>query len=165
MTNYKSKKYFAITISPPPYNGNEYFKEYEDRKSFKRYLKQCSKHYLFISEWDNNDRLHYHGIIRIDDKYKWYHSSKRKFKIIGFTKIKLIKNFTEHLRWLCYMKKDCWINESTSDSESDSRSRSDKVLRCSEGEKRSRSTFWGAMKPKWRLNVPSGHKVSNIKTI
>ncbi len=110
MTTYSNKNYFAITISPPPYGGNSYFKYIGDQKYFQKILQKCSKHYLFIPEFDNVDRLHYHGIIRVDNKYTWYRASKRKFNNVGFVNIKLIKNFKEHLRWLLYIKKDWGLN-------------------------------------------------------
>ncbi len=113
MTNYSKRNWYAITISPPPYGGNQYYKEFEDYKYFKKILKRTSEHSVFFTEWDNLDRMHYHGLIRIDNKIKWYRCSRRKFSNVGFVNIKLIKNFTEHLRWLNYIKKDQWLNLSS----------------------------------------------------
>ncbi len=110
MPNYASAKWFAITISPPPYYGNQFYKQEEDQKYFKRILKRASKHYLILPEFDKYDRLHYHGLIRVDNKYTWYKSSMNKFKNVGFVKIERLTSFRRHLGWLMYMKKEWFIN-------------------------------------------------------
>ncbi len=108
---YRLKQWFAITISPPPYAGNQFYKMFEDQKYFKLILKRASNHYIFWPEFDKMDRLHYHGIIRIDNQYSWYKSARRKFSNVGYTHIKKLHNFTEHLRWLMYCTKEWFKNK------------------------------------------------------
>ncbi len=110
MPNYNCANWFAITISPPPYYGNQFYKNEEDQKYFKRILKRASNHYLILPEWDVSDRLHYHGIIRVDNQYTWYKSSRSKFRNVGFVKLERITSFKRHLGWLMYMKKEWYIN-------------------------------------------------------
>ncbi len=107
---YPLRNWFAVTISPPLYLGNQKYKYREDMKYIRKIMKHTSKHYLFVPEFDAMDRLHYHGTVRVDDKVKWYKSTKRKFNNIGFSKIKLINDFYSHLRWNLYIHKDWWLN-------------------------------------------------------
>ncbi len=107
---YSKRDWVTITISPPPYSGNNLFKFHTDLNYFRKVLRHTSKHFILVPEFDKMDRLHYHGVIRIDDKIKWYKSSKRKLELCGHTKIKLLTSFEDHLGWLLYIHKDWDIN-------------------------------------------------------
>ncbi len=109
---YLNNNWYAVTISPRPYIGNQVFKYRDDSKYIKKNVcKNMSKHYIFYPEFDKADRLHYHGIIRIDDKCKWYKQRRRRMQTLGFMNLSKIKSFTEHLRYLLYCKKDWHINQ------------------------------------------------------
>lgn len=53
-----------------------------------------------------NSRLHYHGIIEIDDLIKFHKTKYRIDKHIGFVKIDKLNTFIDKLKWLYYCKKD-----------------------------------------------------------
>jgi len=158
MPNYKDKAWFAVTISPQPFTGNTYYKYVNDLIYLKQIFKRSSMHYVFWPEFDKSDRLHYHGVVRVDNKHEWYKSTKRKLRIIGFTKIDLLKSFKDHLRWILYCKKDWGINgphfRRVVDQWRTSRAQRREQI-CGSKEKRQRPTknLRGSMKPKWRMNV------------
>ncbi len=104
------RNFLAITISPKITNGSVFYKYDQDAHWLQRSLRRCSKHFTIWPEFDKNDRLHYHGIIRIDDKTKWYKSTRRKMQLMGFCKFDHLKDFTNYLTWLQYCKKDYYKN-------------------------------------------------------
>lgn len=98
-------KYF-ITISPP-YRAERPQSLYEqDRYIICKYLNQCSKYYCLYPEFSKDSRLHYHGIIRLDDPIKWYKNKHVIDKVLGWTKLIEIKSFKEHIRSLIYSQKN-----------------------------------------------------------
>ncbi len=105
--NYNFKKLYSITISPPPVTHRHLIRYKAHRKIFRKYIKKCSYHWMLIPEFDVNERLHYHGVIRIDKLQNWYKKVRPKLEQIGFISCKRINSFTNHLRWLCYCYKDC----------------------------------------------------------
>lgn len=101
-------KYF-ITISPQ-YRALAPVMLYEqDIYDIRRLLNPCSKYYILYPEFDVNSRLHYHGIIRLDDPIKWHKTKHIMDKTIGFTNIKPIKDHKGHLTVLTYSMKN-WAN-------------------------------------------------------
>lgn len=96
---------FAITISPR-YRTLDPVRLYDmDMHGIRRYLNQCSHHYILYPEFDSTSRIHYHGVVQIDDIIKW-HKIKYKFDGIGFTKVDRFKTFKDHLTYLLYCQKD-----------------------------------------------------------
>ncbi len=102
--NYNFKKYYSITISPPA--RNRHLERYRaHRKIFRKYIKKCSNLWMLCPEFDVNERLHYHGVIRIDKLPNWYKKVRPKIETLGYIDCKRIKTFKSHLRWLCYCYK------------------------------------------------------------
>lgn len=102
-----SHKYF-ITVSPPYDKSNStnsaLHKYYTQR--IQLHFNKFSKHYMFYPEYSENSRLHYHGIVKIDDLCKFHHIRKQMTKELGIIDIQLIKSFEEHLRSLTYSMKN-----------------------------------------------------------
>lgn len=69
-----------------------------------RELNKFSRHYCLYPEFDDNQRLHYHGIVRVHDKIKMY-KIKHKLDMIGWTKIVKPDDFINKLRYLIYCQK------------------------------------------------------------
>lgn len=107
MALYKNQNFYAITISPPPRPGCDIDLYKSDKYLLCKLIKRCSKHFSLWPEFSPyNDRLHYHGIIRIDDFIKWYRYSKPMIKRLGFIKIDKIKTFKDHLKFIIYSTKE-----------------------------------------------------------
>lgn len=98
---------FAITVSPPHRKVKPEWLYNEDKCILTRELNKVSRHYILYPEFDINSRLHYHGLIKIHDMTKWHkqvhHVLQRQ---IGFIKIDQIKSAVDHLRYLCYCRKN-----------------------------------------------------------
>jgi len=110
---YKSWKIYSLTISPAPRLG-DYKKLYlQDSFLIKKILhKSCNA--TIYPEIDDNYRLHYHGVIRVKNSYIF---NRRSYYLLqaqmGFCKLKLIKTYYDHLRWILYMSKDWRRNKHT----------------------------------------------------
>lgn len=109
--NYK----FAITISPPPRlaytkNKNQYKNLYMDDKLFIKNIMSYIKvpTYLLYPEFDDKQRLHYHGIINMNYTQYVRYMKWAQFKIpkLGFTMLKPIKTLNDNLEWIVYMSKN-----------------------------------------------------------
>lgn len=97
---------YAITISPLPRNYTSPIKlYYGDIYRIQRQLNKFSKHYCLYPELDINNRLHYHGIIHIDDMIKFRHIKHIMDKELGFIKIDKFKTFKDKLKYLIYSMK------------------------------------------------------------
>lgn len=72
-----------------------------------KYLANCCNKLYIYPELNQNGRIHYHGVLYITDKVKWYKSVLPKFKYTGFVMIKTEIN--EH--WDEYIKKDSAMME------------------------------------------------------
>ncbi len=105
----KINNYYLLTISPPYYVGNLLYK-YSDDFFYLKFLKRSCDRYLIYPEHDDNDRLHYHGIIHIKDHYKWYKSTKRKLSVMGHIKVQKLKLFSDLLKASLYCSKDWSLN-------------------------------------------------------
>lgn len=102
---------FAITISPPLYRLDSLKLHKIYTYDITKILNRFSKHYMLYPEFTHDARLHYHGIIRVDDKIKYYRT-KHKLDRIGFTKLDPFKTFKDKLRYLIYsLKNYCEIKE------------------------------------------------------
>lgn len=97
---------YFITISPPYRALAPSILYQQDTYMIYQYLNKCSDHYIIYPEFSSSSRLHYHGIIRINDLIKWHRQKALFDKAVGLTKIILIQNNKEHLRSLIYSMKE-----------------------------------------------------------
>lgn len=65
-------------------------------------LRLCCDEYYMFPEFNLNGNLHWHGVINITDKVKWYKKVLPTFKHMGFVCIK--QNVNKD--WLLYITKD-----------------------------------------------------------
>lgn len=105
----------AITISPPHRSDNIAFSDpnlmtyLEDRSYIRQILNYNRiRRYIIYPEFDDKGRLHYHGTITLDhNQYVRFHKHAiHKFRRLGFTDIKSLKEFDDKLRWSYYIKKN-----------------------------------------------------------
>lgn len=106
MADYYKNRLYAITISPPHkprINPLVLHDEYTQR--LHRLFNKFSKHYALYPEFaDGSNRLHYHGVFKIDDMIK-YTRTKHEIDKIGFVKAERFRSATDHLRYLVYSQK------------------------------------------------------------
>lgn len=81
----------------------------EDTIYIRRQLNKFSNLYIIYPEFDNTERLHYHGIITITDNVK-FHKTNYLLGKLGFTKWIKIKSNKENLRSTIYSMKDWALN-------------------------------------------------------
>lgn len=96
---------YAITVSPSLRAIRPEILYQDDVHNLRRLLNQCSHHFILYPEFDSTSRLHYHGVVQIDDLIK-LHRIKYKFDRIGFTKVTRFKTFRDHLTYLLYCQKE-----------------------------------------------------------
>lgn len=105
----------AITISPP--NRTKYIHhvnplrlQYDEDKDQIKSILSYNKIYKYIiyPELDEKGRLHYHGIIDLDNtRYIRFHKHAiHKLRQLGFVDITIIKQFINNLRQCIYMSKE-----------------------------------------------------------
>lgn len=99
------RDFWALTISPPMRTGKPTYHYVSDRNIMTHYLNTYSDHYIMYPEFTNDGRLHYHGIVYIKDKYKFYHT-KHYMEHIGFSMWKPLKTHKDHMTWLIYCLKE-----------------------------------------------------------
>lgn len=105
-------QYYSITISPPPMcKLKPQFEHGTYETTIRQILNKFSKQYIVYPEFDKKDRLHYHGVFRMDDKIAYLKNKYLLFKQIGFTKCDKIEDFENKLRWLIYISKDWGQNK------------------------------------------------------
>lgn len=97
---------FAITISPPPRRMSPKYAYNEDKYVLERWLNSFSRHWILYPEFSKESRLHYHGIVRMDDKIKFHKTKYRIDKTVGFVKVEELKKVIDHFRWLIYCQKE-----------------------------------------------------------
>lgn len=106
------KKFYALTLSPPYSTRSIKYDYYQYLSQLKRSLNLVSQHYIIFPEISAQGRLHYHGVVRLDDPIKWFRQSKRRLeRNIGFMKFDPIKSHLDHLRWLVYINKHWYITK------------------------------------------------------
>lgn len=103
--DYRKFWFYAFTISPRLYNGNQKFAYEVQSFKIRILLKFISRHFCLYPEFDDKGRLHYHGIVRVYDKVK-LHKTKHKFdREVGFLKYERLMTFKDHLTYLVYCRK------------------------------------------------------------
>lgn len=100
----------AFTISPPDrvtrYNHIRAI-YLDDKRFLNNKLRQCCSKYILYPELDIKGRLHYHGMICINDPIKWRKSVYDTIRYnLGYCHVKKLNNFKEILRWLMYCQKE-----------------------------------------------------------
>lgn len=66
-----------------------------------------STEYLLVPEWrTNTGEIHYHGIILVKDKVKWFKETLPALKSLGFEKI---KNIDWIEKWIDYIVKEAEV--------------------------------------------------------
>ncbi len=99
-------KLYSITISPPASIIDPLILYDNHIKIIRRWLNSFSEYYEIVPEFDDNIRLHYHGVVNIKDEVKFYKTKYRIQRQIGFIKIKRLVLFIDHLRWSIYIHKN-----------------------------------------------------------
>lgn len=100
-------RFFGITISPPPRPQlSPKFAYGDDKYRLERWLNSFSGHWILYPEFSRDSRLHYHGVVRVDDKIKLHKTKFRICRQIGFVKLDYLKTKVDHLRWLIYCQKE-----------------------------------------------------------
>ena len=99
--NLNLEQCIAFTWSPKKIPVIDTFLQYCATISLIRNLDKCAK-YRMYPELNKNGNIHYHGIIHVTDKVKWYKSVLPQFKYNGFV---LIKSHPDQ-GWLDYINKD-----------------------------------------------------------
>ena len=93
----------AITISPPARQGRCLrFRLQDYWDSIDVVLRRMCKSYILYPEFDDNGRLHFHGMVGDFDKCKYF-CWKYKLDRIGFT---CVKPITNSLVWMLYCQKN-----------------------------------------------------------
>lgn len=102
----KLNSWYALTISPPDRCDKSPKTLYRlDRDEIMYYTCKFSNEFIFYPEFSSSGRLHYHAIVHVSDKYKFYHT-KHLLNHLGFCMWKPLNNFIDKLNWLQYCKKD-----------------------------------------------------------
>lgn len=104
--DYRTAKFYSITISPPIYRGDQTYIYNQHVYEIRKLLNKFSNYYMLVPEFSLDARLHYHGVILIKDFIKYGKLKHKLDREIGWTKIEKILSFKSHLRWLQYCKKD-----------------------------------------------------------
>lgn len=108
----RTSHFFALTISPPQRPERSSFLFVDDVCSIRKCLNKASSHYMLVPEFTLEDaRLHYHGVVRVDDPIKWFKSVRKNLNKIGFVKTVPINGNKSHLGWLCYCYKNWHISK------------------------------------------------------
>lgn len=102
-----------LTVSPPLRSIRDQRAIFDDDMYFLMKIRLCSKHFIIYPEFDKSGRLHYHGIIRIIDKIKWYKSVLPTLRrSLGFCDIKTIgSTMRDKLQVLYYIKKEWMVTK------------------------------------------------------
>jgi len=99
MTNYS----FTVTLKPRMYRYEPEQQYDETKNPLILLLRTISNNFTLMSERTQCHNIHYHGIIEMPSKRKWY-SAFRNSDVFGFTCVREIYAMKP---WIEYMKKDC----------------------------------------------------------
>lgn len=98
--------YYALTVSPPHRNRSPRYLYNSDSPYLIRQLNRCSDHYILYPEFDDKGRLHYHGVVRINNKMSWGFVKYNIDSALGYTCLKPLETNIDHIRWLLYCRKE-----------------------------------------------------------
>jgi len=108
----------ALTISPPTSYLTPSFNYNDEIIYIVKTIRRFSKHYIIYPELDESARLHYHGIIRIDDEIKYYKSGITNLRRLprhitnqnvvkqSYICVKPLKDIVNHIKWMYYIRKN-----------------------------------------------------------
>lgn len=113
----------ALTVTYRKHYSNNPMQQFKDTlPPLARNLARCAKRFQLAPELTLDGNIHYHGLIDIDNEYRWFRYIQPWLKRQGFYKAKVPKNLHG---WLKYMTKagskyaikmfdlqDTYINES-----------------------------------------------------
>lgn len=119
-SNYE--KYYAITINPKKTNYECYVDEEVDMDdiisdyAFFMYklmevMKPCTDYHSIFPEISPKGKLHFHGIVRITDMYKWFRTVVPLINDIGFNRVTKLDTPKEMITWSLYCRKDWHKNK------------------------------------------------------
>lgn len=94
----------AFTWSPAPATYAPYVdpeKQYDACFSIVKKLSKCSK-FVAYAELNQNGNIHFHAIVQLHDKVKWYKSVLPTFKRTGF----VVMKFNVDEQWHKYISKE-----------------------------------------------------------
>lgn len=103
----KELEYKAITWSPKRHKV--YSIDYqigEDVYEQFRHWPKCMNDYILYPEVNLNGNVHWHGLISVRDKIKWWKSVLPRLKLYGFV---VIKDLFKPEEWYKYITKDCTL--------------------------------------------------------
>lgn len=93
--------YFFVTISPSIREGFPQTIYEDDKLKIIRAVRKASKHYIIYPEFAYpSGRLHYHGIIVVNDMIAWCKFTLPRFRMLGFTDIKPIRQKEYRLNFI-----------------------------------------------------------------
>lgn len=110
--DYRKLATYAITISPKYVDVDPKVLHSVYAQRIIKILNKVSRHYCLYPEFDDNSRLHYHGVVKIHDIIKWHHM-KWRMDQVGFTKVSIFNTFKDHLTYLIYCQKQWAQNAPT----------------------------------------------------
>lgn len=93
---------YALTVTYQRNTGTQPLWQFHDTAYELWGLLRRSTDFVMFPELTVQGKIHYHGIVRITDKYKWFKWTLPKLKSLGFIKIK--SNVDSG--WDEYIKKD-----------------------------------------------------------
>lgn len=105
----KNEKCYAFTYCPKKLKGTRsFYKQCQILSWHTALILKKATAFKCVSEArdDNTNSWHCHGIIRIDDKIKWFRSTKGKLSNGGFFKIDKMKT---PINWVYYCFKDIYL--------------------------------------------------------
>lgn len=103
---YVMRNRYSVTISPPYRKGRPKVWYDYDVYAIHQHFNRFSRYYMFVPEFDDNSRLHYHGVVYVHDAIKHHKTKHILDNTIGFSKFILLKTYHDHLRWLLYCNKN-----------------------------------------------------------
>lgn len=107
----KTGLYF-ITISPKYRLQDPLLLFHDDIRFLRPQFNKFSNHYIIYPEFSDQSRLHYHGIIYINNTLK-YNKSKWRIDVhLGFMYCRYINDHKENIKSILYSSKQWGINKS-----------------------------------------------------
>lgn len=101
----------ALTLSPPLRKGAPTYLFRKDVLETLSALLKCSSDFEIYPEFADNGRLHYHGVVLVNDYVKWYKSVLPRLNYSGFVCIKTKINDG----WDTYIKKNWGVTKDVLD--------------------------------------------------
>lgn len=94
----------ALTLTYKAHSGADPVWQFKTTKEdLSSLLNSCATDWKMYPELTTDGNLHYHGILAIRDKVKWYKKVLPTFKRNGFVKLKKVFDLDE---WIAYCRKD-----------------------------------------------------------